>query len=241
MNMSWQEPVAQRRPFELGYATDERSVFNFFNTVYAWMCAGLGVTATVAYLVSLNAAMVRALNQRGIAVAFLVGSVLIVWGIRAAARKISPAAATVLFLLYAALIGAILSGIFVVYSTATLGGAFLVTAGTFGATSAYGYITKRDLTSLGSFLFMGLVGLFLATLVNIFWANSILYWAITYLGLALFIVLTAYDSQKLKQIAYATQGDPRMAARYAVIGSLELYLDFLNMFLFILRIMGSRR
>jgi hypothetical protein len=205
------------------------------------MCVGLAVTATVAWLVSQNVGFVRALHSKGIAVAFLVGSVIMVFGIRAAAHKISPTLATVLFLVYAAVIGAVLSGIFIVYPIATIGGAFLVTAGTFGAMSVYGFVTKRDLTSLGSFLFMGLVGLFLATLVNIFWANSVLYWVITYAGLALFIILTAYDTQKLKQIAHATQGDAKMAARYAIIGALELYLDFLNMFLFILRIMGNRR
>lgn len=239
--MSYPSPYESPRRLELDYATDEKTVFSFFNTVYAWMCAGLAITATSAYLVSLNPAMVKAANASGLGIVFMVASVAIVWGIRAAAFKISPTAATALFMVYAALIGVVLSGIFVVYRMQTIGAAFAITAGTFGATSIYGYVTKRDLTSMGSYLFMALIGLVIATVVNFFLASSVLFWIINYVGLGLFIALTAYDSQKLKHLAYQTQGDARAAARYAILGALSLYLDFLNMFLFILRIIGSRR
>jgi FtsH-binding integral membrane protein len=239
--MSYPSPYEAPRRVELDYATDEKSVFNFFNTVYAWMCAGLAITATTAYLVSMNVQLVRALHGRGIAVAVLLGSVLIVWGIRSAAHKISPTVATILFMVYAAMLGAVLSGIFIVYRMQTIGGAFAITAGTFGAMSIYGFVTKRDLTAMGSFLFMAVIGLFIATLVNIFMASTVLFWIINYVGVIVFTLLTAYDTQKLKNLAYQTQGDAKMAAKYAIIGALELYLDFLNMFLFILRIMGSRR
>jgi uncharacterized protein len=232
---------SMRRPIELEYSTEDRAIFNFFNAVYAWMCVGLVVTAAVGFAVSLKIGLFMNLYGRGGTLAFMLGSLLLCWGIRAAAVRISAAAATALFLLYSAVIGMMLSPIFAIYSPALLGGTFLVTAGTFGATSAYGYLTKRDLTSIGSILFMCLVGLFLATLVNIFLTSTLLGWAITYFGLALFIGLTAYDSQKLKAIAYETQGNGDLAARYAIIGSLMLYLDFVNMFLFLLRIMGSRK
>lgn len=239
--MSYPSPYESPRRVELDYATDDRAVFNFFNTVYAWMCAGLAITATTAYLVSMSPSMVRALHGTGISVIVLLGSVLMIWGIQRAAHRISPTAATVLFLIYAAVIGAVLSGIFVVYNLQTIGGAFAITAGMFGGMSIFGFVTKRDLTAMGSYLFMAVWGLFLATLVNIFLASSTLFWIINYVGVVVFTLLTAYDTQKLKNVAYQTQGNAREAAKYAIIGALSLYLDFLNMFIFILRILGSRR
>src|SRR5204862_4161782 len=137
--------------------------------------------------------------------------------------------------------GLTLSVIFLVYTQASLYSAFFITAGTFGGMSLYGFVTKRDLTSLGSMLFMALIGLIIASVVNIFWANSTLYWIISYAGVLIFVGLTAYDTQKLKQIAYATANDAAMAARLSINGALMLYLDFINLFLFILRIMGDRR
>jgi FtsH-binding integral membrane protein len=111
----------------------------------------------------------------------------------------------------------------------------------FGAMSVYGMVTKRDLTQLGSILFMLLIGLIIASVVNMFWANSTLFWIINYAGVLIFVGLTAYDTQKLKQIAYATQNNAALAARLSISGALTLYLDFINLFLFLLRIMGSRR
>lgn len=230
-----------RRPFELDYSTDDRSIFNFFNQVYAWMAVGLAVTGSTAWLVSHNLTMLRAIHNRGMAVAILLGSVLIVWGIRSAATRISANVATLLFLVYSVLIGAALSGIFVIYDLGSIAGVFAITAGTFAAMSVYGYVTKRDLSGLGSFFFMALIGLFIATLVNIFVASTMLDWLISYVGLFLFIGLTAYDTQKLKHIAYDVQRSPDAAARMAILGSLELYLDFINMFIFLLRILGKRR
>jgi uncharacterized protein len=230
-----------RRPIELGYSTDERVVFNFFNTVYAWMCVGLAVTASTAWIVSQNAAMVRTLTTSGVGIIFLLASVGICFAIRSAARRISPGLATVLFLLYAALIGAVFSGIFVIYNLQTIGGAFIMTAGVFGGMSVYGFVTKRDLTAMGSILIMCVWGLFLATLVNFFIASTVFSWFLTYAILAVFIGLVAYDTQWLRKVAEQVRGDARASASYAIIGSLELYLDFLNIFLSILRIMGSRR
>ncbi len=229
------------RPAALGYATDDRAVFNFFNAVYAWMCVGLAVTATTAWIVAEYFPAAQLAMSRGWIFLFLIASVLMVMGIRRAALRISTPVALALFVVYSAFVGFVLSFIFLVYRLDSIAGVFVITAGTFGGMSLYGYFTKRDLTSLGSFLVMGLWGLLIATAVNIFWANSGLYWATTYIGLAIFVLLTAYDTQKLKQIAYQVQGDPALASRLAVIGSLELYLDFINMFIYLLRILGKRR
>ena len=149
--------------------------------------------------------------------------------------------ATGLFMLYSALNGLTLSAIFVVYTGASLATTFLVCAGMFAAMSIYGFVTKRDLTTMGSLLFMALIGLLIASVVNIFWANSTLYWIITYAGVLIFVGLTAYDTQNLKMIALQTADNPAMAARLAISGALKLYLDFINLFLFLLRTLGDRR
>jgi FtsH-binding integral membrane protein len=232
---------AQARRYELEYGTNDRAVFDFFNSVYAWMCVGLAVTGTVAWFVSQNVQLVYAMANSGVALAFLLGSVVAVWGIRYAAPRVNPNVGIALFLAYAAVVGVVLSGIFVVYELGTITQVFVITAGTFGAVSVYGFVTKRDLTTIGSICMMGVIGLLLATIVNIFWANSTLYWIISYAGVALFIGLTAYDTQKLKEMAGQLADNPSMAARMAVIGSLELYLDFINLFIFLLRIFGNRR
>jgi uncharacterized protein len=232
---------AYRREQELDYSRDGGAIFNFFNAVYAWMCVGLGVTAATAWLVSSNLGIMQALYSRGASLAFLLGGVLICFGIRAAAHRISPGAATVLFLIYAAIIGAMFAPIFIIYKLGTLAAVFAITAGTFGVTSVFGYVTKKDLSGLRGILFMSVAGLFIATAVNIFMGSALLSYAISYVGVVVFVALTAYDTQKLREIAYATQGDPREAAKYAIVGSLELYLDFVNMFLFLLRILGDRR
>jgi uncharacterized protein len=146
-----------------------------------------------------------------------------------------------MFMLYSALNGLTLAVIFILYTGASLVTTFAVTAGMFGAMSVYGFVTKRDLTRFGSLLFMALIGLILATIVNIFWANPVFYWIITYAGVLVFVGLTAYDTQMLKQIAVQTAHNPAMAARYAIVGALRLYLDFINLFLFMLRILGDRK
>jgi FtsH-binding integral membrane protein len=165
----------------------------------------------------------------------------LVWVISASVNKIGAGAATVLFLIYSALNGLTLSVIFVIYTLPSVGGAFVVTAGMFGAMSLYGYVTKRDLTALGSILFMALIGLILASVVNMFWANSTLYWLVTYGGVLIFVGLTAYDTQKLRYIANQTSGNPALASRLAISGALILYLDFINLFLLLLRILGKER
>lgn len=216
-------------------------VSSFMNQVYAWMSVGLGVTALVAWLTASNLNLLRTVLNPGTLLVLVLAELALVWVISAAINKIDATVATGLFIVYAALNGLTLSVIFLVYTAGSVAGAFVATAGMFGAMSLIGFTTRIDLTRMGGFLLMALIGLILASIVNIFVASSALYWVITYAGILVFLGLTAYDTQKLIQIAHATDGDPRMAARLAVVGSLSLYLDFINLFLFILRILGSRR
>ena len=235
-------PQSGFRPGTMEYESgvDSSVVVRFFNAVYGWMAAGLALTAVVAWYVASHPQALRLVLGPQVWLLFIVQIVLVVT-ISAAINKISAPVATALFMLYAALNGLTFSVIFLMYTKASLASAFGVTAGTFAAMSLYGMVTKTDPTRIGSFLFMALLGLVIASVVNMFWANSTMQWIITYAGVFIFVGLTAYDTQKLKQIAYATQNDPAMASRLSVNGALSLYLDFINLFLFILRLMGDRR
>lgn len=213
----------------------------FMNLVYAWMAVGLALTAVVAWLVASSESALRTVFQPGVVIVLLVVELGLVWVISAAIEKLSATAATGLFLLYSAINGLTMSFVFVVYELGSVGLVFLITGGMFGAMSVVGYVTKKDLTSLGGFLFMALIGIILASLVNMFMQSPALYWVITYVGVFIFLGLTAYDTQKLKEIAYATEGDPELAQRLAIVGSLSLYLDFINLFLLLLRILGKAR
>ena len=235
-------PNSNVKPVELEYGVGEKAVFHFFNAVYAWMAVGLAVTAAVAYFVSTQPALMQLMFMNKFAfVALLLGAWGVAYCVQIAAARISWGAAVALFLLYAALIGGMMSFIFVVYPMSTLAGAFFMTAGTFGAMSVYGFITKRDLTAMGSILVMAVIGLFFASIVNIFLANNALSWILTYAILAVFIGLVAYQTQRLKRLAEQNVTNGDLAARYAIIGSLVLYISFINMFMSILRIMGSRK
>ncbi|MGA2501458.1 MAG: Bax inhibitor-1/YccA family protein [Tepidisphaeraceae bacterium] len=235
------ESFTNRKPIELEYGTDDRAVFNFFNAVYAWMSTALAVTAASAWLTSQNFELVKVLYTRGISIAIMLGLVALVLVIRPVAYRISAAAATVLFLIYAGLVGMAISGIFVVYKLSSIGGVFVVTAGMFGGMSVFGFITKRNLTTIGSLCMMAFWGIFLAAIVNIFLGSSGLSWLISFIGVFVFTGLMAYDTQKLRTLANETGNNADMAARVAIIGSLELYLDFINLFLSLLRLLGSRK
>jgi FtsH-binding integral membrane protein len=220
---------------------DNAVIARFFNAVYAWMAAGLALTAVVAWWVSTRPDLMVQIFRGPILIVLVVAELALVWTISAATQRLTAGAATALFLVYSALNGLTLSVLFLAYAHATLAGAFVVTAGMFGAMSLYGMFTRRDLTGMGSFLFMALIGLILASVVSIFWRNTVLATLINYAGVLIFVGLTAYDTQKLKYIATATANDPRAAARLSVNGALSLYLDFLNLFLMLLRIMGGNR
>lgn len=206
---------------------------SFYNQVYAWMCAGLAITAGVAAVTAGNIHLMKVLQNGWALAGIIILQLILVGVISAATKSLNSLAATVLFLLYAAMNGLTLSVIFLVYAKSTIASAFLVSAGTFGAFSVYGAVTKKDLTAVGSLCIMALFGLIVAMIVNIFVANSFMDWIINIFGVLIFVGLTAYDTQKLRDMA-------RQGERMAIVGSLTLYLDFVNLFLFILKLMGGK-
>ncbi|WP_297216862.1 Bax inhibitor-1/YccA family protein [uncultured Desulfovibrio sp.] len=214
----------------------------FMRHVYQWMTVGLGVTALVSYGIASSMAALQFMNNMAVMIVLVLAQIGLVVALSAAIHKFSAAMATGLFLLYSALTGAMLSSIFVVYPIGSIANAFLTTTGTFLAMSVYGTVTKRDLSGLGSFLFMGLIGICIAMLVNIFLASTMLDFVISCAGVLIFTGLTAYDTQKIRQFgANAPLGDATAIRRGAILGALTLYLDFINLFLMLLRFFGGNR
>jgi uncharacterized protein len=214
----------------------------FIRRVYNWMGLGLALTALVAYYTAASPAMTSFIfGNQLVFFALIIGQLGLVIGLSAAIDRLEPKTATLLFVLYAGLTGLTLSVVFLAYTQSSIASTFFVTAGTFAFTSIYGYTTKRDLTSWGSFFFMGLVGIILASLVNLWLQSEAIYWVTTYIGVFIFIGLTAYDTQAIKNMAAAGFADAASETKAAVIGALKLYLDFINLFLMLLRIMGGRR
>jgi uncharacterized protein len=203
--------------------------------VYAWMGGGLALTAFVSLVTVSSPALLQAiLGNRILFYALIFGELGLVVAISGAINKISASTASLLFLGYAALNGLTMSTIFVAYTSSSIASTFVISAGMFGAMSLYGFVTKSDLTSWGSFLFMGLVGIVIASVVNIFLNSSAIYWVVSFCGIIVFTGLTAYDTQKIKNAGNSgTKG--------AILGALTLYLDFINMFLIMLRVFGNRR
>jgi FtsH-binding integral membrane protein len=236
-------PQITGRAEPLDYATDARQgvVVRFFNAVYAWMATGLAVTGVVGWLVYTHPDAMRSVMTRGASLGIFIAELVLVVVISSALRAINATAATLLFLVFAALNGLMLSVIFFVYTLPSIAATFAACAAMFAAMSFYGMVTKSDLSTLGKILFMALIGLIVASVVNIFFASSALYWIISYAGVIIFAGLTAYDTQRLRQLALSIGTDGTLAARMSVVGALMLYLDFINMFLFLLRFMGNRK
>jgi hypothetical protein len=204
------------------------------------MALGLAVTAIVA-LYAVNSGLVfSVLRNPMIMILLIVGELGLVVALSAAIGRFQSSTALFMFFAYSFLNGLTISTIFLVYTKASIANTFFVTAGTFAAMSLYGYTTKRDLTSMGSFLMMGLIGIIIASLVNFFFRSPAFYWLITYAGIAVFVGLTAYDAQKIKEMAYAGFPGSEEERKGAVIGALRLYLDFINLFLLLLQIFGRR-
>ncbi len=209
--------------------------------VYAWMTAGLLVTSAVAAYAASAPIVLNLIYGNPVTIWILfIAQIGLVIGLSAAIDRLAPLAAVGLFIAYAALNGLTLSAIFLVYTYTSIAQTFLATAATFGVMSLYGATTKRDLSTVGNLLVMALIGLIIGSVVNLFWANSVLYWLITYLGIAVFIGLTAWDTQEIKRMSQQAYDDTT-AQRVAIIGALKLYLDFINLFVLLLRIFGSRR
>jgi FtsH-binding integral membrane protein len=209
--------------------------------VYAWMTAGLLVTGAVAmFIASSDALTALIFGNPFLFFGLFIVQIVAVIGLSAGINRLSPAAATAIFMGYAALNGLTFAAIFLAYTAASIASTFFITAGTFGAMSLYGYVTKRDLSGMGTFAIMALIGLLIATIVNIFLRSEMLYWILTYAGVLIFVALTAWDTQKIKRLA-AQVSDETSAGRVAIIGALTLYLDFINLFIYLLRIFGVRR
>lgn len=220
------------------------AVSQFINRTYGWMFVGLLVTAAVSFLVasSESATMTLARNP-GLLYGLMFAELGVVLGLSFASRRISASVATLGFLFYAALNGVTFSLLLHVYTLASISQVFLITAGMFGGMALYGTVTRRDLTAMGSFFAMGLIGFMLVMVVNIFVRSSALDMGLSLAGVLIFTGLAAWDAQKIKAIAhaYADQGlGSEMIQKQAIFGALALYLDFINLFLSLLRLMGNR-
>jgi hypothetical protein len=209
----------------------------FIRSVYAWMFGGLLLTAAASLWVVSSQSMQQLIFGTPLRWVLIIGELGLVMFLSFRITKMSPAAAASSFLVFSLLNGLTLSVIFLVYSQASIAQAFLTAAGMFGAMSVYGMVTHRDLTSWGSFFFMGLIGVVICSVINIFLHSSALGFAVSFIGVFVFLGLTAYDTQKLK--SYATA--PQLRENLAVYGALALYLDFINLFLMLLRLFGGNR
>ncbi|QCR36691.1 Bax inhibitor-1/YccA family protein [Nissabacter sp. SGAir0207] len=211
--------------------------------VYGWMTCGLLLTAFVSWYAANTPAIMQAIfSSQMTFFGLIIAQLAVVFVLSGLVNRMSGAVATTLFMLYSVLTGLTLSSIFVLYTYSSIASTFVVTGGMFGAMSLYGYTTKRDLSGMGSMLFMALIGIVLASVVNIWLKSSALMWAVTYIGVVVFVGLTAYDTQKLKNIGEQLNPADRDSFRkYSIVGALTLYLDFINLFLMLLRIFGNRR
>ncbi len=217
------------------YAERERS---FVARVFNWMFLGLLSSAFCAYFISANPSFVKAIYSNSLTLIILsLGTLALVWNLSANIQKMSPSAAAVNFFIYAALNGVLLSSVLLIYTAASIFSTFCVAAATFSLTALYGATTKKDLSKLGSYLMMGLIGLIIASLANMFFHNSALAALMNYVGVFLFIGLTAYDMQKIKEIGRSHDFNPN----FAILSALTLYLDFIYLFIYLLRILGDKR
>ncbi len=225
----------------LSQAKQEASTI-FLAKVFNWMAIGLGITGVVAWFTA-SSGLAAQLVQGPLFMIFLFAELGLVFYLSARINKIQAGTATGLFIGYAALNGLTLSMVFLAYTTESIAATFFITAGMFGAMAVYGLVTKRDLSGWGSFLFMGVIGIVIASIVNIFLKSSSLYWAISLIGVFVFVALTAYDVQKIKRMGeegIMEQGQ-EMIKKGAIMGALALYLDFINLFLMLLRFFGGSR
>ncbi len=220
----------------------EAEAIGFVHRVFAWMAIGLTVTGAIAWAVGTSVNEDYWQQHSALLIGLIVLELAVVFGLVFAIKRMSATVAVGAFFLYSALNGVTLSVIFIAYTTASIAGTFFITAGMFGSMAALGWITKRDLSGLGSILFMALIGLILASIVNVFVSSSGLYWVTTFAGVVIFAGLTAYDMNKIKQMEQAgVDASSEQGRKAAVLGALSLYLDFINLFLFLLRIFGARR
>ena len=210
--------------------------------VYVWMALALVITGFTAYYVASNETLITAIVTNQVLFwGLVIGELALVFGLSAAINKLSLTTATLLFVLYSVINGVTMSFIFLLYTFSSITSVFFITAGTFAAMALFGYFTKTDLTSMGKILMMALIGIIIATIVNIFTKSTGLAMILNYLGVLVFVGLTAYDSQKIKQMLLMATDAGEGAQKLALLGALSLYLDFINLFINLLRILGTRR
>jgi FtsH-binding integral membrane protein len=226
-------------PVETSYASE--GARKFLLNVYNWMAFGLGITAFTA--VGINSVLTEEVLAQYSFLFFgvIILQLIVVFGLSFAINKIPSVLAIGAFFFYSFLTGITFSFLFLIYTSTSIASTFFICAAMFASVSVYGYITKTDLSKFGTFFFMALIGLIIASVVNLFLNNSTLYWLISYAGVIIFVGLTAYDTQRIKQMAQTQDFDTEQGKKVAIMGALRLYLDFINMFLFLLRILGNRK
>ena len=209
--------------------------------VYVWMTLALAITGFTAYGVATSPGVLQAIYTNQILFwGLVIAEFALVFGVSAAINRLSLTTATLMFILYSVINGALLSYIFLAYTASSVATVFFITAGTFGAMALIGYTTKADLSSMGKILFMALIGLIIATVVNLFIKSDGLMMILSYVGVLIFVGLTAYDTQKIKQMLMQAPDASEGAQKMALLGALTLYLDFVNLFIYLLRIFGKR-
>lgn len=232
----------QTAPLQRTQTQTQIRVNSFIRSVYNWMTAGLAITGFLAYYVA-HSPLQDIINKSGLLFILIIAELVLVFTLAARVQKLKASTATAMFVVYASLNGVTLSSIFLVYKVSTISSTFFICAATFLACSVFGMTTKRDLTGVGSFMFMGLIGIIIASIVNMFVMSSQIGMVISYIGVLVFVGLTAYDTQKLKHMALTQPAgvSDSVVRKGAIMGALTLYLDFINLFLFLLRIFGGGR
>lgn len=231
------QPYVANESYEARFA-----VTAVLKNVYLWMTLALAISGLTAMVVAGNAELVaRIFATRGTLLILFLAQFGLIWAISSRIGTMSFVTATLLFLLYSVITGVTLSSIFLVFTMESLASVFFITAGTFAVVSIYGFVTKKDLSTWRSYLLMGLIGVIIASIVNWFLASEVMYWIVSYVGVAIFVGLTAYDTQKIKVLAnQCYMEDSETQNKVALMGAITLYLDFINLFLYILRIFGKR-
>ena len=232
--------------FQLDTATRDQELFlssafpALMRKVYVWMTLALVLTGATAYGVATSPGLLMALaTNKVLFFGLIIAEFALVFGVSGAINRLSLTTATLMFVAYSVINGALLSFIFLAYTMSSITSVFFITAGTFAVMAIFGYTTKKDLTSIGRILFMALIGIIIATLVNMFVGSEGMSMIISYVGVLIFVGLTAYDSQKIKEMLLAHGVEGEQGQKLALLGALTLYLDFINLFLYLLRIFGG--
>lgn len=224
------------------YGSKERSISEVFTKVFGWMFGGLLVTGLTAFYTASTPWLLERIFSNNIYwIGLLIAELVLVITLTARVYKMSKAAAITSFILYSIVNGLTLSVIFLAYTLSSIASVFFISAGMFGIMALYGYTTKKDLSKIGSILLMALIGIILASVVNLFLVNNTFSFIIAIVAVIIFVGLTAYDVQKIKSMAYQVENDDEFMTKFAIIGALTLYLDFINLFLQLLRIFGKSR